>query len=386
MNRQTALIFLILFSIFVIAEHRRPIQRQIRASICQLSFVNSNSEKVIGTGFFTTPQQFLTNFHVVENAQNVGDITLSQPQEKQNRPIHINQALTLSAENDLALLEFSPPVSTYLPLRDTPIQTDETVFISGYPGGNFSEMESIGGVKNFKYFNHIPVNYHDPLEGISGSPVFDQKGQAVSVVSAVGRSHVHTIDLRHIQNLLNNASRDSYKNYYQESVQEEIKKLIKRAQAGHPHAQYIAGHRLLLEGNISSGLFWLTRSAEQGHIQAQYQIGVAYYFGKYFNTTFSKDTKKGLFWLQQAIEQNHPLAQFTLGSIYYYGLDVKKDLQKGIYWYKKSAEQGYIEAQLVLGSFHLPNGDITIAMDWFKKSAEQGHPHAKKIMNLMEVQ
>ena len=50
----------------------------------------------------------------------------------------------------------------------------------------------------------------------------------------------------------------------------------------------MAGHRLLLASEVTSGLHWLQQAAQQGHMQALYQLGAAYYLGKYFDTVITQ--------------------------------------------------------------------------------------------------
>ena len=163
----------------------------------------------------------ITNFHNIEIAENTEAITLSQPQLEEEKPRQIKQVLALDAENDLALLEVNPSVETHLTLGTLPSQIDETVFILGYPEGNFVEITNTGNTKQSEYFNTIPINHYSPVYGTSGSPVFDTQGQVTGVVSIVGDSFVHTIHLRHIQNLMNTIG-----NHYTslEYRQAEIKK------------------------------------------------------------------------------------------------------------------------------------------------------------------
>lgn len=384
MNIEKIILFLMLLTAPMVGntEQQHSIQTQVRSAICQLSFMPSKISRKIGTGFFITPQQVITNFHTIEMANNTEDITLSQPQVEQAKPIQIKQILALDAENDLALLEVSPSAETHLTLGTHPTQTNEPVFISGYPEGNFAEITNTGSIEQSEYVNTIPINHYSPVYGTSGSPVFDTEGQVIGVVSIVGNSFVHTIPLRHIQNILNNINSNHHSS--PEYQQAEIKKISRRAQQGHPHAQYIMGHRTLREDHVLDSLHWLEQSAKQGHIQAQYQLGVIYYSGQYFDTVVEQNTQLGLYWMEKSAEQGSFEAQFALGTIYYTGKKVKKNSQKGIHWYKKAAKQGYLPAQFNLGLIYfLESNDTAEGIKWLNTAAQQGHPNAQATISVI---
>ena len=85
--------------------------------------------------FFISPNQFVTNFHVIRGVlqnRKISDISLQH--ESYFQTLKVQKILNLSAYYDLALLEVSPSVPSYLTLRSHPVALGATVFISGYPG------------------------------------------------------------------------------------------------------------------------------------------------------------------------------------------------------------------------------------------------------------
>ncbi len=89
--------------------------------------------------------------------------------------------------------------------------------------------------------------------------------------------------------------------------------------------------------------------------------------------------------MQQAAEQGHPDAQFNLGAMYANGYGVQKDFSKAAKWFEKAAEQGHRGAQYSLGVMY-DNGygvqkDFSKAAKWFKKAAEQGDRKAQEKLN-----
>ena len=54
-------------------------------------------------------------------------------------------------------------------------------------------------------------------------------------------------------------------------------------------------------------------------------------------------------WYRKAAEQGHADAQNNLGLCYQYGKGVAKDYAEAVKWYRKAAEQGHARAQCNLG-------------------------------------
>jgi TPR repeat protein len=75
-------------------------------------------------------------------------------------------------------------------------------------------------------------------------------------------------------------------------------------------------------------------------------------------------------------EQGHADSQFNLGLMYEHGIGVGKDEKEAIFWYRKTAEQGNSNAQYNLAVLY-ENGrgstvDFAQANHWYRKAAEQG--------------
>ena len=90
---------------------------------------------------------------------------------------------------------------------------------------------------------------------------------------------------------------------------------------------------------------WLrakTDVAEQGDVNAQYELGLGYDKGK----RVPKDVRKAIEWYTKAAEQGHIIAQYNLALCYRYDY---KDARTAVEWYTKAAEQGYALAQNSLG-------------------------------------
>jgi TPR repeat protein len=85
--------------------------------------------------------------------------------------------------------------------------------------------------------------------------------------------------------------------------------------------------------------------AEQGHANAQFNLGVMYYKGQGVPQDYAEAAK----WYRKTAEQGDAKAQFNLGFLYENGRGVPQNYAEAAKWYRKAAEQGNIKAQVNLG-------------------------------------
>lgn len=117
--------------------------------------------------------------------------------------------------------------------------------------------------------------------------------------------------------------------------------------------------------------------AEQGDIQAQFNIGERYYYGDGIEENHEEAVK----WYRKAAEQGYAIAQCNIGYCYGNGDGVEKNYEEAVKWYRKAAEQGDADAQTNLGVCY-KNGDgveknYDEAVKWYRKAAEQGFARAQ---------
>jgi len=142
---------------------------------------------------------------------------------------------------------------------------------------------------------------------------------------------------------------------------------------------------ILIEPNrdFAKACEWWEKAATQGHITAQYKLGMMYRNGE----GVPKDAAKAVEWYQKAAAQGDAAAQLNLGWMYGYGDGVPKDAAKAVEWYQKAAAQGDAGAQVNLGSMYA-NGegvpkDAAKAVEWSQKAAAQGDADAQYNLGLM---
>ena len=136
---------------------------------------------------------------------------------------------------------------------------------------------------------------------------------------------------------------------------------------------------------LSSALFCscakiddLRKNAEQGDADAQYSLGVRYYYGY----GVPEDNVEAAKWYRKAAEQGYADAEYSLGVMYANGQGVAEDDAEAVKWYRKAAEQGYAKAQYKLGiMYDFGDGvaeDDVVAYMWWNLAAAQGHEGCKK--------
>ncbi len=80
-------------------------------------------------------------------------------------------------------------------------------------------------------------------------------------------------------------------------------------------------------------------------------------------------------------EQGHAEAQFNLGVMYYIGEGLPQDYAEAVRWYRKAAEQGFADAQYFLGQMYETSQGVpqnyAQAHKWYNIAAAQGDRDAR---------
>ena len=122
---------------------------------------------------------------------------------------------------------------------------------------------------------------------------------------------------------------------------------------------------------------WLEKAAQEGHAQAQYEMGRHYE---------NDDFDKAAFWYLKAAGQGHVDAQYSLASLYQnserYGRP--KDDVKALEWYKKAASQGHAQAQHMVAEYYSTGkaGETNpgLASEYYQKAATSFKAQAEKCL------
>jgi len=85
----------------------------------------------------------------------------------------------------------------------------------------------------------------------------------------------------------------------------------------------------------------LEQQANQGDVEAQFNLGLTYYNGE----GVPQDYAQAMKWYRLAADQGVAEAQYNLGLMYYNGRGVPQDDAQAMKWYRLAAEQGDAEAE-----------------------------------------
>ena len=190
----------------------------------------------------------------------------------------------------------------------------------------------------------------------------------------------------------------SYEKFDWKSSRLTIKK---KAEAGDIVSQYHYGVSLiegenqgvsLLEGKnqLEEGLFWLRKSAKNGYVRSQYELGYMYYVGKGVERSY----KTAFPYMKDAANQDAKentvefftigKAQYYIGRMYYMGHGIDRNYEKSFSFYKKCADKRSIrEAFFMVGYMYLKgkgvNKDLEKGKFWMKFAMNTGHKKAKEV-------
>lgn len=139
--------------------------------------------------------------------------------------------------------------------------------------------------------------------------------------------------------------------------------------------------------NYKQAVIWYKNAAQQGHLNAAYNLGILFEKGGH---GIEANVKESIKWYSMAAEKGDRDAQTRLGLIYLENnstdLDLKKRNEKAINYFRKAAELGDPEAQFRLGKAYtegvIEKRDEVQAFEWFRLSAERNHPAAQYYLAL----
>ena len=129
---------------------------------------------------------------------------------------------------------------------------------------------------------------------------------------------------------------------------------------------------------------WYRLAADQGHARAQFSLGASYDFGR----GVSEDEDEAVRWYRLAADQGEAAAQHNLGFMYAEGRGVVEDADEAVRWYRLAAAQGVTSTQHNLGLVY-DNGegvpkDNVLAYMWFYVAAANGHGPAMRFPPSLE--
>lgn len=132
------------------------------------------------------------------------------------------------------------------------------------------------------------------------------------------------------------------------------------------------------KGSISKARSFLSKAANAGYAEAQYDLGKRYARG----LGEEQDYKKAVEWFQKAADQGHENATYELAYMYEHGEGVPFNDNKAAELYISIAEKGHKEAIMTLANkyFH-SNRDK--AIEWWRKGASLGYGDAMYYLGMV---
>jgi len=166
----------------------------------------------------------------------------------------------------------------------------------------------------------------------------------------------------------------SAENATSENISEGMKWFRKSADQDCAPAQFFLGYGYYKgEGvmkNLPEAVKWFTKSAVQGMPQAQNFLGVCYENGE----GVAADLNKAFNWYEKSAKQGCAGAQANLGGFYCFGLVVKQDKVEAAKLFRKAGDRGIVQAQFLLGRCYYNGDGVTEdkveAVKWFRKAAD----------------
>lgn len=125
--------------------------------------------------------------------------------------------------------------------------------------------------------------------------------------------------------------------------------------------------------------------AEQGDIEAQFDVGEMYEKGK----GTDKDNVKAFGWYLKAAKQGDNKASYKIGLSYLKGTGVNKSPEKALMWLQSSAQSGYARAHFYIAEMHeLGEGvekNFDEALKYYQFAKDKGYaPADERIIRVME--
>lgn len=122
-----------------------------------------------------------------------------------------------------------------------------------------------------------------------------------------------------------------------------IETCLPLAEKGNSKAQFNLGIFYYSEGDYDDAINWLTKSAKNGNVYAQYRLAKCYAIVK-------QNLSQAAYWYRKAAVQGDSTSQHDLCLLY--DNRIPSDYKMALYWCKRSAKQGNADAQMWLGSFY----------------------------------
>ena len=121
----------------------------------------------------------------------------------------------------------------------------------------------------------------------------------------------------------------------------DVRRRVSHAHAGDSEARFRLATLFADVGAHAQAFDWYRLAGDQGHHDAEYQLGLSYLKGR----GVGRNEAGALIWFRRAVGGNHPAAMYQLANAYRFGLggiDAHEGL--ALEWYENAIEDGYSAA------------------------------------------
>ena len=147
------------------------------------------------SGFFVEPDKIATNIHVVAHP---GPVFIKSADKKKIWPVE--GVTAFDVKNDLVILKIAGEGIPFLLGNSDAVSVGDAVIATGYPGGKYRGTQ---GIVNRVRTNDKWIQMKISLSGgSSGSPVRNNKGQIIGIVSAVEDPYSYAIPSNALRTLI----------------------------------------------------------------------------------------------------------------------------------------------------------------------------------------
>ncbi|UTW04704.1 sel1 repeat family protein [Amphritea atlantica] len=161
---------------------------------------------------------------------------------------------------------------------------------------------------------------------------------------------------------------------------------LKSAENGNILAQNNLGwmylHGLGTDIDFNKSFYWYQKASVSNEPLILYMLGQAHLFGR--GTT--KDKAKAFQLYHRAQGKGIPEADLRVGMDYYFGIVSKQDVIKGKKLILQAAEADQPYAQCFIGMLALEENDKDLALSWFRRAEAQDYKFASKIIGALEFE
>lgn len=131
----------------------------------------------------------------------------------------------------------------------------------------------------------------------------------------------------------------------------------------------------------------LRRAAENGNVEAQWQLGLLFANGQGLQLNYVEAAH----WIEMAAQQGFTRAQSLMGWLHANGLGVRQDSAEAGRWYMLAAEQGSAKDQYMVATMYRfgrygVERDMATMLEWYQKAADQGFAPAQYALGKLLVE